>query len=197
MNPAMTDRATAKLAVLLFTDVVGSTEFKSRLGTTAYARLLGRHNALFEHAAASCPGAEILKHTGDGYFAAFPTPADAVRCALLFQRAMRVEPWQPAPLTSRVGIHVGEVAVMDMAGKSDVVGLAADLASRVTNLAAGGQILMTRFAFDEARRTVPEHPVDSGETPPPLRWVAHGPYLLKGADDPLDVFEVGADEADS
>ncbi len=28
---------------------------------------------------------------------------------------------------------------------------------------------------------------------PPLRWLAHGPYLLKGRDEPMDIFEVGAE----
>src|SRR5690349_24629290 len=122
----------ARRAVLLFTDVVGSTELKSRLGTGTYARLLARHNALFEAAAAQTPGARILKHTGDGYFASFETPGDAVRCALRFQHAMENEPWSPQPITARTGIHVGEVTVMDMAGQADYVGLAADVAARVT-----------------------------------------------------------------
>ena len=28
---------------------------------------------------------------------------------------------------------------------------------------------------------------------PPLRWMAHGPYLIKGRDEPMEIFEVGAE----
>src|SRR5688500_20129455 len=100
----MSDGVTqSRLAVLLFTDVVGSTDVKSKIGTAAYTRLLSRHNELFESLCKRFAGGEILKHTGDGYFAAFGTASDAVRFALLFQHAMRASGWNSAPLpTARV-----------------------------------------------------------------------------------------------
>ncbi len=182
----MHQRATrSRLAVLLFTDIVGSTDLKSRLGTLAFASQLSRHNQLFESLCTQFDGSEIFKHTGDGYFAAFSTASDAVNFALRFQHLLRTQDWNGTPLTARIGIHVGEVAIVEMAGKSDVVGLAADLAARVMSLASGGQILLTREAFNHARQFVSD---------PSLRWLAHGPYLFKGSDEPLDVFEVGAEK---
>jgi class 3 adenylate cyclase len=105
----------SRLAVLLFTDIVGSAELKGHIGTAAYATMLERHNRLFESAAAGF-GGEVLEHTGDGFFAAFATASDAVRAALQFPSAMRGESWDH-PFASRVGIHVGEVATVEMAGK--------------------------------------------------------------------------------
>ncbi len=192
----------SRLAVLLFTDIVGSTELKSKLGTLAYTRLLSVHNRLFEDRCARFDNADILKHTGDGYFAAFRTASDAVKFALLFQRAMREQAWGATALTTRVGIHIGEVAVVSMAGKPDVVGLAADLAARLMSLAAGGQILVTRAAFDDARQFVDAHPacpdtsgarLSDAPSGPVLRWLAHGRYRFKGASEALEVFEVGAE----
>jgi serine/threonine protein kinase len=61
------------------------------------------------------------------------------------------------------------------------------------SLAIGGQILLTRFPFDEARHFMREHPAISGSETPKLRWLAHGPYLLKGRDEPMEIFEVGAE----
>ncbi len=186
---------TSRHAVLLFTDVVGSTALKSRLGTCAYTRLLARHNALFESLCAPIQGAEILKHTGDGFFVAFETASDAVRFALLFQQMMRTERWDPQPLTTRIGIHSGEVALMQMAGKPDVVGLAADVAARVMSLGAGGQILMTRAPFDDARQFVADHPEIGAAGKPVIRWIAHGRYTFDGGEEPLEVFEVGVEGA--
>ncbi len=183
----------SRLAVLLFTDLVGSTDLKGRIGAPAYAGLLDRHNAIFEKICADLHG-QVLKHTGDGFFAAFTTASDAVRAALRFQHAMRTEPW-PTPLTTRVGIHVGEVADVQMAGRSDVIGVAADVAAQVMSLAAGGQILLTRSAFNDARQFVGEHPAVDGQAKPSLRWVAHGPYLFHGIEETIEVFEVGADGA--
>lgn len=180
---------TTRVAVLLFTDVVGSTALKSRFGTAAYARALAQHDTLFKQIISQIPNAAILKDTGDGYFAQFDTSADAVKAALQFQQGMAFLPQEPFHLQSRVGIHIGEVEEMEkeVTGRAKIVGLTADLAARVMALAAGGQILMTRAAFDEARRSVRQLPGQVGK----LNWVAHGSYLLKGVDEPMPVFEVG------
>jgi serine/threonine-protein kinase len=180
----------SRLTVLLFSDIVGSTDLKSDLGTPAYAKLLEQHNRLFESALRQVAGAEVVKHTGDGYFAVFPTASDAVRAALVFQCRMAQQRWGPHPFKTRVGIHIGEVAIVDMAGRKDVVGFSADVAARLMSLATGGQILLTATAFNDARQFVSEVP-ESLAGAALLRWIAHGSYSFKGADEPLDVFEVG------
>jgi serine/threonine-protein kinase len=179
-----------QLTVLLFTDIVGSTQLKEKLGGVEYTKLLRRHNELFDAGLKECRGAQTVKHTGDGYFASFPTASDAVRFALLFQARMTIEPWGARPISTRVGIHIGEVAIVDMAGRRDVVGFSADVAARIMSLALGKQILLTRQAFNDARQFVSQAP-DVLQGAPPLRWMAHGPYLFKGTDEPLDVYEVG------
>jgi serine/threonine-protein kinase len=191
----------SRLSVLLVTDIVGSTDLKRRLGLEAYARLLAEHDALFKRLIADYPSAEILKDTGDGYFASFATTSDAVRFALRFQQALPqsngATSTSPAALRVRVGVHVGEVAQMEpeATGKPKIVGLAADVVARIAHLALGGQILLTRFAFNEARQFISSMPAqdDSPTHGQALRWVAHGPYRLRGADEPIDVFEVGVD----
>lgn len=181
----------SRLMVLLFTDIVGSTDLKSRRGTVEFADLLSRHDRIFRDLIASTTGATVLQDTGDGFFASFLTASDAVRAALCFQLQLHQH---AAPLQVRVGLHLGEVAHLEQAqsGELKVVGLAADLAARLMSLAAGGQILMTRVPFDDARQFVKSHPAVSSGDPPPLRWVAHGQYLFKGLDEPVEVFEVGA-----
>jgi WD40 repeat protein/serine/threonine protein kinase/class 3 adenylate cyclase len=179
----------------LFTDLVGSTGLKSRLGSTGYSRLLTRHDELFQRALATIPSAQVLNESGDGYFLSFATAGDAVRFALRFQRAVHDEPWGSRPMSVRIGIHVGELTeVPNASGRPRFIGLAADMAARVTALGDAGQVLLTRTAFDEARQVIHEYPRgDHGEDAPPLRWVAHGEYLFKGADEPLEVFEVGGE----
>jgi serine/threonine-protein kinase len=183
---------TSRLMVLLFSDIVGSTDLKNRLGTVEYAELLSRHDQIFRQIIESTPGAHILKDTGDGFFASFATASDAVRAALRFQFGLSR---RAKPLQARVGLHLGEVAELELetTGLPKLVGLAADFAARLMSLASGGQILMTRVTFNDARQFVRAHPgVDGDGDAPELRWVAHGEYLIQGADEPVEIFEVGA-----
>jgi serine/threonine-protein kinase len=96
----------------------------------------------------------------------------------------------------RIGIGLGEVALVgeEPDGSAKVVGLAADLTARLMGLASGGQILLSRAVFDQARQFVRGHPRLPGNAAiPDVRWAAHGSYLMHGHDDPIDVFEVGAE----
>lgn len=186
----------SRLMVLMFTDLVGSVDLKTRLGASVYANLISRHDTLFRQIISSTPAAEIRNDTGDGFLARFATATDAVCAALRFQYAMRAEPWEPEALHVRIGVHIGQVTELDTeesAGVPKLVGLAADITARIVSLALPDQILLTRTAFDDARQYVREHPATDGNNEAlQLRWVAHGPYLFKGNDEPLDVFEVGA-----
>ena len=95
----------------------------------------------------------------------------------------------------RVGIHLGTVVVEDdfrsrnQPGEiGDIKGLQADTTARVMGLAEGGQILCSRAVFDDARQAL------RGTDLPgigPLVWHNHGPYLLKGVEDPFEICEVG------
>ena len=182
-----------RFTVLIFTDIVGSTDMKNRFGVPAYSEALRIHNGHFERLARECRNIRILRNMGDGYFAEAGGIVDAVRFALLFQAAMREGPWGEVRLTTRVGIHAGEISEVDSEGGCGIVAPAADLAARVMSLALGGQILLTRLLFDEARHFMREHPEISTKPTPHLGWLAHGPYLLQGRDDPVDIFEVGAE----
>ena len=182
----------SRLLALVFTDLVGSTGLKSELTTAGYLPLLRRHDELLRQAVAQANGS-LQQDTGDGCFAVFATSSDAVRAALAFQWMIASEPWPAVHrLAARVGVHLGEVAETEVRqdGGQKLVGLAVDLAVRVMSLAGGGQILLMRGAFDDARQFVISHPQsDAAE----LKWLSHGPYLFKGTSEPLDVFEVGLD----
>ncbi len=183
--------------VFLFTDIAGSVDLKARLGDSEAARLISRHDELFRRTISLAASGKLVQDTGDGFLAEFATASDAVQTALRFQHAIHTEPWGDDPILVRAGVHLGEVAPTRGAtgGEPKLIGLAKDIAARLMGLAMPGQILMSRASFDAARQYVREHPgIDSSEPLPELRWMAHGPYLFKGAEEPMDVFEVGAKE---
>src|SRR5205814_2172600 len=139
---------------------------KSTLGMSEYGRLLTRHDELFRQSLRIAPSGKVLNETGDGFFVSFDTVGDALKFALRFQWLLRHEQWKTQPVRARMGVHLGEVTYLATGEgeKPRVVGLAADLAARVTSLAEGGQILLTRGAFDEARQSIREYPTTDGES---------------------------------
>lgn len=180
-----------RLMVALFTDIVGSVAMKERLGAAAAGELIGRHDRLLREIASRRGSAEVLKDTGDGCLIRFGVVSDAVEFALDLQRAIAQEEWGGEALRVRVGLDVGEVSELGEeaeTGKRKVLGLAVDLAARVMGLAEGGQVLMTRAAFDSARQYVRDGEARGRGA---IRWLAHGPYLFAGAAEPVEVFEVG------
>lgn len=186
----------SRMAVLLFTDIEGSVALKQKVGDRLYAQALAQHDALFREIVGGIDGAEVVSDTGDGFMATFRTVSDAIDAGLRFEYVLVKRGHRNCPLHSRVGIHHGQVDECEeaFAGNAKLVGLAADIASRLTKLGRGAQILLTRAAFDEGRQYVRQHPLVEGvEQALALKWVAHGQYRVEGLDEPLEIFEVGAE----
>ena len=181
----------SRIVVMIFSDIVGSTAMPGKFGAIPYNVALAKHNESYERLSVE-EGITIVKFTGDGYFSWCPSAASAVRFALRFQQELRDMAWDEVSLATRLGIHLGEVSDITAAGRTDLIGSAANLASRLMSVGLGGQILLSRAPFDEGRLHVSAHPpVRSGEVPV-LEWLAHGPYRFNGYEEPIEVFEVGA-----
>jgi len=174
------------LKVCLFTDLVGSTQLKQQFGDTAIVEIMTAHNDVFRQSLKAANGREE-EFTGDGFFATFDRPSDAIKSALSFQQGL-AKLNSPHRLASRVGVHMGEISVVpgSTPGSKKLLGLAVDTAARVMHLATAGQILLTRHAFDSVRQQVQSAPNGA-----PIEWFAHGSYMLKGVEHPLEIFEVG------
>jgi serine/threonine protein kinase/class 3 adenylate cyclase len=180
-----------KLAAILFTDVVGSTQLKAELGDREAGTLIRRHHALIREVLGGFQEAEEINTAGDSFLILFAKPSDAVKFALLVQSKLRALAKESRAIRDRIGIHVGEIAIEGPSGSGrpkDLSGIHVDICARVMGLAQGDQILMTRFAFDSARSVLRGEELQGLK---PLRWLNHGPYLLKGVEEPLEICEVG------
>jgi len=179
------------LMTILFTDIVGSTKLKQEMGDREAVRMIQWHHGIVRTILKSIPGGEEINTQGDSFFLVFVKPSDAVKFALLLQSQLRTAVKTGGyPLYDRVGVHVGEVFVEEVvgAGMNDLYGIQVDTSARVMSLGEADQILMTRFAFDNARQVLKGQSIEGlGK----LAWMNHGYYSLKGVEEPLEICEVG------
>ena len=78
----------------LFTDIVDSTRLLDTLGDDKWRRLLARHDELIREAIAES-GGEVVKQTGDGFFASFESAKAAIEAAVAIQRALAARSSRP------------------------------------------------------------------------------------------------------
>jgi class 3 adenylate cyclase len=127
-----------RLATVLFTDIVQSTEAVRNLGDQAWRDRLDRHDVLADRQI-SRYGGKLVKSMGDGVLATFDGPAAAIRCA-----AAMADGVTQIGVSIRCGVHVGEIEQRD----EDIAGIAVHTASRICGAADSGEILVSRTVTD-------------------------------------------------
>ena len=76
------------IVTFLFADIEGSTKLAHALSQGDWAALLAQHDALVDAIVADHRGV-VVKHEGDGTFAAFPDAPAGVAAAVAISRATR------------------------------------------------------------------------------------------------------------
>jgi len=135
----MGDDAGQGTLTILFTDVVGSTELRGRLGDEATEELRRRHDQMLAQAVEANNG-QVVKGLGDGVMATFTGASDAVAAAVAIQQAvdrLNRSVTTPSLVAVRVGLSAGDVTSED----GDVHGTPVIEASRLCGAAQGGEIL--------------------------------------------------------
>jgi predicted ATPase/class 3 adenylate cyclase len=123
----------------LFSDIEGSTQMLSELGTERYAAALGQHRRLLRAAFAAHAGYEV-DYEGDSFFMAFASARDAVSAAAEAQQALAAAAWPGGRhMRVRMGIHTGEALVEP----PKYVGVDVHRAARIAAAAHGGQIVVS------------------------------------------------------
>jgi class 3 adenylate cyclase/tetratricopeptide (TPR) repeat protein len=124
---------------VLFTDVEGSTDLRTRRGDDAAHGILRAHEGLVRGCVAEHGGREI-KALGDGFMIAFTSARKALTCAIAIQQATEAQR-QATPeraVRVRIGVNTGEVVAED----DDLYGQAVNAAARIAGRAQAGEILV-------------------------------------------------------
>lgn len=181
--------ATAEIAgerrqvTVLFADLAGFTQLSNRLDAEEVHGLLNRYFVVVDGVIGR-HGGHVDKHIGDGLMAVFGAPVAhiddperAVRAALDIHVA--VTDLDPS-LAVHIGIASGNVVASGMGSDQHseytVIGDAVNLASRLQDLAKGGETLVS----EAVQRFLAER----------LDGEARGEVAVKGFDEPVSVWQV-------
>jgi class 3 adenylate cyclase len=161
MAEAHPSRVGRRLAAIVAADVAGYSRLMHHDEEATHAKLTallagGVEPAIAEH------GGRIVKNTGDGFLAEFPSAVGAVRAAVQFQtrvKELTTADAMDARIAFRVGINVGDVIVEP----NDIFGDGVNIAARLESIAEPGGICISSSAYDHVRGKVPVEFTDLGE----------------------------------
>jgi eukaryotic-like serine/threonine-protein kinase len=127
------------IVTIVFTDIEDSSGLVSRLGDVGARELIRQHDEVLRESARANEGVEV-ERAGDGFMIAFSTASRALMFAVELQRTLADHPQTaPAGVRVRIGVETGEV----IAEEQGYFGRTVFLASRITDVATAGQILVS------------------------------------------------------
>src|SRR6476659_9082973 len=154
-------RVERRLSAILAADVAGYSRLMHSDEEATHAKLAALLTdavtpAISEH------GGRIVKNTGDGFLAEFPSAVQAVRAAVQFQTRIKeitIADAEDRRITFRVGINIGDVIVEP----DDILGDGVNIAARLESIAEPGGICISSSAYDQVRGKVGVEFADLGE----------------------------------
>jgi TolB-like protein/class 3 adenylate cyclase len=166
--------STRRLAAIFAADVAGYSRLMGVDEESTHERFTAHLKELFtprirQH------GGRIVKSTGDGMLAEFPSVVEAVSCAVEVQCGMcfrNAEVADERRLAFRIGINVGDV----IAEPEDIFGDGVNIAARLEGLAEPNGIAISQAVHEQIRDKLPYHFEDVGD------------QLVKNIARPLHVF---------
>jgi adenylate cyclase len=173
MSPTRTGTAVSTVrGAIVFTDLAGFTEFTAIRGDEAALDLLGVQEQLVKDLVEG--RGRVVKELGDGLMLWFDDPCHAVSAALELQdRFDERSAKDNLPLWVRIGVHYGQAAQRG----SDLVGHDVNVAARVADLAAPGEVLISEAAAERVSERM------EGV------WCEEmGPTVMKGLPEPVGIY---------
>jgi TolB-like protein/Tfp pilus assembly protein PilF len=154
-------RVERRLSAILAADVAGYSRLMHTDEETTHARLTALlvdvvTPAIAEH------GGRIVKSTGDGFLAEFPSAVEAVRAAVQFQNRIHeltIGNPEDRRIVFRVGVNIGDVIVEP----HDIFGDGVNIAARLEGIAEPGGVCISSSTYDQVRGKVGIEFADLGD----------------------------------
>ena len=154
-------RVERRLSAILAADVAGYSRLMHTDEEATHAKLTALLTDAVVPAIAEHRG-RIVKNTGDGFLAEFPSAVEAVRAAVQFQtrvKELTIGDAEDSRIAFRVGVNIGDVIVEP----HDIFGDGVNIAARLETIAEPGGICISSSAHDHVRGKVGVEFADIGE----------------------------------
>lgn len=172
MTTATASRVRTVEGAIAFTDLSGFTEFCAIKGDEAAVELISMHEQMLRVEIGR--KGRIVKNLGDGFLLFFGDPCDAVKAALALQDTFEDASFSgDFPLWVRIGIHFGS----PVRHGRDLVGHDVNVAARIVDLAAPGEVLVSEACTDKMSRTLPG-----------VSFEEVGPVIMKGIPEAVTLY---------
>jgi TolB-like protein/class 3 adenylate cyclase len=155
------NRVGRRLSAIVAADVAGYSRLMHNDEEATHAKLRALLAETVEPAIAE-HGGRIVKNTGDGLLAEFPSAVEAVRAAVQFQtriKELTIGELEDRRIAFRVGVNIGDVIVE----AHDIFGDGVNIAARLESIAEPGGICISSSAYDQVRGKVGVEFADMGE----------------------------------
>jgi adenylate cyclase len=165
-----------RLTAILAADVVGYSRLMGANEVGTLQSLEQHQRELIEPEVATSHG-RIVKLTGDGILAEFPSVVGAVECACAIQRGMRArnaDVPDDRRIQLRIGVNLGDVIVRD----DDLFGDGVNIAARLEGVAKPGGVAVSQSVRDHVGNKLD------------LLFRDKGDHRLKNIADPVRVYDV-------
>ena len=152
MLEAAPSHFTRQVLTILAADIVGYARLTEAAENETHRRLRSLRVSIIDPGVVSFRG-RIIKNTGDGFFAAFDSAVDAIRCAIELQRDISESERGEAPdrkIAFRMGLNVARAIVEP----DDVYGMGVNVAARLEECAPPNGIVVSAEIFDQVRSRV-------------------------------------------
>ena len=172
----MADQSTKRrLAAVLAADVAEYTRLMERDSDGTVAAWQAARDGVIDPTVSGHSG-RLVKFTGDGFLAEFPTVQDAVRCALAIQTGLAEN-----SLKFRMGVNLGDI----IDDGRDIHGEGVNVAARLETLAEPGGICISGDVFNQVRNRIEADFKDIGE------------HQVKNVSAPIRVYRLAAGRAEA
>ncbi len=165
-----------RLAAILAADVAGYSALMNADEDATYNAWRSARNQVIDPSIEVSRG-RIVKHTGDGFLAEFPTVLAAVECAVDIQRKMESRSQSLVnglKFQFRIGINLGDVIV----DTEDIHGDGVNIAARLESIAEAGGICVSADVYRQVRNK------------PGFEFEDLGEHSVKNIASPIQVYRI-------